>query len=116
MLKRPDFLDIFRLILTACNNAHGIGDVDKDVEPWGYGLYPRAVFINHSCDPNIRKVFTESGQMALYAVREILKGEEICDCYGKMTSSRIKTTRVRRKVLQRNFGFICQCQECSSQE
>ena len=62
-----------RLILTAANNAHGIGDSDQ-LSPWGYGLYPNAVFINHSCLPNVDKVFGDDGRMVLYARRAIEKG------------------------------------------
>lgn len=64
-----------RLILTAANNAHGLGNGGTDSRPWGYAIYPEAVFINHSCLPNVDKVFTEDGQMVLYARRNIAKGK-----------------------------------------
>ena len=62
-----------RLILTAANNAHGTGN-DASLRPWGYAIYPNAVFINHSCLPNVDKVFTDDGRMVVYARRNISKG------------------------------------------
>ena len=45
-------------------------------------VYPTAALMNHSCLPNASLVFGQHCQLELRALRPILAGQEICNCYG----------------------------------
>lgn len=63
--------------------------------------------LNHSCLPNV--IFGEkNNQMCFMAIRDIQKGEEICDSYIDITMS----TKQRKKELKEQYGFDCQCERC----
>ena len=101
---------LYKLILIVSNNAHGIGNGET---PLAFGIYRQATLLNHSCDPNIDKIFARSN-MKIFALRTIKKGEEICDSYGKLRVESEPRAAVRRRVLQAHFGFECQCRGCGS--
>ena len=67
--------------------------------------------LNHSCLPNV--IFGEKdNQMYFIAVRDIEKGEEICDSYIDITFP----TKKRKKELKEQYGFDCHCERCCSQD
>lgn len=41
-------------------------------------------------------------------------GQEICDCYGRLTAFTEEKRDVRVASLRKHFGFECQCQACTS--
>ncbi|KAL9547652.1 hypothetical protein MBANPS3_006070 [Mucor bainieri] len=59
------------------------GGVTDDLELLGWGIYPSAVYFNHSCDANVVKV-REGRHMKFIARRMIEKGEEACISYGSV--------------------------------
>ena len=45
------------------------------------GIYPTLAMFNHSCDPSIVRFYVED-VVAVQAIKNIRKGEEICENYG----------------------------------
>lgn len=67
--------------------------------------------LNHSCLPNV--IFGEKdNQMYFMAVRDIEKGEEICDSYIDITLP----IKKRKTELKKQYGFDCQCERCIVQD
>lgn len=50
------------------------------------------------------------GKELIHALRDIEKGEEITNYYGKKV---LADREERRKDLKQKFEFICQCETCS---
>lgn len=74
-------------------------------------IFKVASRFNHACIPNAFRRFTEAGNIVIYAIADIKKGEEITldyVCAGAVSVS------VRRKYLSEKFGFICRCKGCVS--
>jgi hypothetical protein len=67
--------------------------------------------LNHSCLPNV--IFGRCGDYMIFeTIRDIKKGEELCDSYIDITESRGK----RKKHLKLQYGFDCQCIRCTSKK
>lgn len=63
--------------------------------------------LNHSCFPNV--IFgPKNNKMVFIAVRNISKGEEICDNYINITMN----VKNRQKHLLEQYGFECKCNRC----
>lgn len=63
--------------------------------------------LNHSCLPNV--IFGEKdGYMIFIAVKDIQKGDEICDNYIDITLPK----KERKKHLLEQYGFECCCERC----
>jgi len=74
-------------------------------------LFPSNSLMNHSCAPNVLQRYTSDADdvSEIRAIKDILKGEEVTQCYtrGLMTSSQMKT------MLQEVFRFDCKCGVCT---
>lgn len=92
-------------------NAFGIWspitEQDEEREFFGFGVYARASYFNHSCDPNIEKIRT-GRTYKFIASKDINVDEELCISYGIRKSD---TVEQRRKCLSEWF-FICGCIRC----
>jgi hypothetical protein len=66
--------------------------------------------INHSCRPNVRHDWDPrfGGALRLRAARNIAVGDEITIAYNAQALPREE----RRAVLERDFGFLCECELC----
>jgi len=73
------------------------------------GLYPLTGMMNSSCSPNTQNSIDNDYCCTVRAVREIKKGEEICDTY----TSTLTNTQTRLSHLQRTKYFTCQCSRCA---
>jgi len=70
---------------------------------------PSLALINHSCDPNYRRV--SNGTVTYgFACKPIGKGKEICDLYCKPFST--GSLADRQKYLAK-YNFTCECSACS---
>ncbi|PID51833.1 MAG: hypothetical protein CR972_05145 [Candidatus Moraniibacteriota bacterium] len=49
----------------------------------GTGREHTARYINHSCDPNIEAVIEDEEHIMFYAIKNIIKGEELTFDYGE---------------------------------
>ncbi|KAI9358700.1 hypothetical protein BD770DRAFT_320528 [Pilaira anomala] len=90
---------------------HGDGVVSDDLELLGFGLYPSAVYFNHSCDANVMKV-REGRQIQFISKRMLEEGEEACISYGSVHEDVYE----RRQRLLENYHFICQCTRCIQED
>lgn len=83
------------------------GGITDDLELLGWGIYPSAVYFNHSCDANVVKV-REGRNMKFIARRMIEKDEEACISYGSVGEDVVS----RRARLLSHYHFMCQCSRC----
>jgi hypothetical protein len=74
------------------------------------GIFPKASFINHACDPNtVRHWNTNIRKHTIHATRDIVQGQEITvDYLGTM-----EPRAPRQKHLRDNYKFDCLCRLCS---
>jgi hypothetical protein len=103
--------DLFRQVLyREMSNSFGIWDPSEgsDQELLGWALHPKAVYFNHSCEPNIRKV-RQGRNMVFIAEHNIEEGEELCITYGSVA----EPIEERRNRLLENYSFWCQCSRCT---
>jgi len=74
-------------------------------------LFPSNSLMNHSCAPNVLQRYSSDADdvSEIRAIKDILKGEEVTQCYtrGLMTSSQMKA------MLQEVFRFDCKCGVCT---
>ncbi|KAI8592289.1 hypothetical protein BDZ88DRAFT_486766 [Geranomyces variabilis] len=93
-------------------------------QSYGIGLYPDAVFFNHSCLPNVGHVTREGNglrgadesfgaDMVFYAARDMVEGEEAVISYVALDESRGRRDGERRTWLEQNFFFACDCKRCN---
>ncbi|XP_023246883.1 SET and MYND domain-containing protein 4-like [Copidosoma floridanum] len=71
---------------------------------------PFCSLLNHSCNYNTHRLFTENGQMFLYTVQPLKKGEQLFTSYGFPIM--VEKT-IRQNFLKDNYGFICHCRACT---
>lgn len=86
-------------------------EITDDLELLGYGIYPSAVYFNHSCDPNVLKK-RDGRTFKFISKRYIRKGEEACISYGQVDDS----VENRRSRLWEHYHFICQCSRCLKEQ
>ncbi|CAN4081282.1 unnamed protein product [Withania somnifera] len=82
-------------ILGKHNDVHGIG------------LWILASFINHSCDPNVRRSHVGDHVM-IHASRDIKAGEELTFAYFD-----VFFPLWERREKAKNWGFVCKCKRCN---
>ncbi|KAI8325639.1 SET domain-containing protein, partial [Martensiomyces pterosporus] len=73
----------------------------------GFSIYPTAVYFNHSCSPNIRKLRV-GREMQFLSDRNIQHGEELLISYGSISD----TVDDRQDRLLQHFFFKCTCERC----
>lgn len=71
--SKIEFINDLNKGLTTATYAFGLG---KDVVIDGNREGNNARFINHSCDPNC-EVYTFDNKLHIYAIRDIVRGEEV---------------------------------------
>lgn len=78
-------------------------------------VYPTVSRINHSCAPNaVFGLVGEGFTMAITAVREITRNEEISLNYiGTEEGGLLASRQERRRLLAASWKFLCQCRICS---
>ncbi|KAJ1665464.1 hypothetical protein IW140_003433 [Coemansia sp. RSA 1813] len=73
----------------------------------GFLIYSTAVYFNHSCAPNVRKI-RKQRTMHFISCRDIAQDEELFITYGSV----IEPGTERRNRLQEHFFFECTCDRC----
>lgn len=76
----------------------------------GVGLWILASFINHSCDPNVRRVHV-GDHVIVHAARDLKIGEELTSAYFDVLSPWEK-----RREMAENWGFVCRCKRCAFED
>jgi len=74
----------------------------------GIALFPHVAALNHSCIPNCTVTYLDSNEIVVFALRDILKGEELTISYVDQE----KPQDVRCEELKERYGFICGCDAC----
>lgn len=103
---------IFRIV--SSNSA----PICQKVELYGndleVGLFNNLSFINHSCVPNVARswVMADFKRHQVRALKTIEKGEEILENYWDTEKFTYGSREFRREQLM-EFGFLCECSECS---
>ncbi|XP_065564398.1 SET and MYND domain-containing protein 4-like isoform X1 [Artemia franciscana] len=85
-------------------------DPEEEMYDVAVGMYNTFNLINHSCDPNVFNYFLRNN-VILVAKRPIKAGDEVAFCYGPRYPAVPKDER--RKELQRDFQFFCECAVCT---
>ncbi|KZT70028.1 SET domain-containing protein [Daedalea quercina L-15889] len=76
------------------------------------GIFLIAARINHSCTPNVGRVWEPARQMMVFrTLRAVLVGEELCINYVDV----LGTKEDRNANLVERFGFECACEACAMQ-
>ncbi|KAF5362840.1 hypothetical protein D9758_007114 [Tetrapyrgos nigripes] len=76
------------------------------------GIFPRMARLNHGCSSAFNSVYMwreKEGVLAVHALKDIKKGEELLTTYTNMKRPRNQ----RRQYLQQQYGFYCTCSVCS---
>jgi tetratricopeptide (TPR) repeat protein len=101
-------VDTFQVHDIIQRNAFGPGpqSEDEDVSNASTGVWVRAAYLNHTCDPNVGKEFL-GDILILRAMRDIAAGEELTHHYDTTSDY-----DARMAALQRTWGFTCTCKLC----
>jgi len=75
----------------------------------GAAVYPTLALFNHSCDPSIVRYYVEDW-VVVQAIKNIFKGEEICENYGPIFFHSPRDDRQMR--LEKQYWFKCNCVAC----
>lgn len=75
----------------------------------GAACYPTLAMFNHSCDPSIIRFYIED-YVCVQTIKNIRKGEEICENYGPIFFHSAKDDRQSR--LKTQYWFDCNCIPC----
>ncbi|WCJ22208.1 SET domain protein 35 [Euphorbia peplus] len=84
--------------------------IGKNSDLYGVGLWILASFINHSCNPNSRRLHI-GDYVLVHASRDVKAGEEITFPYFDVLSPLVK-----RKEKLKQWGFDCHCKRCKFEE
>jgi len=88
-------------------NAFAMQSTDpRDKRPPGHGLFLLLSRFNHSCVPNAKVPVDEDRAYAIFAMRDIVPGEEITSCYNSDFEGRTRWDR------HRLLRFECHCKAC----
>ncbi|KAL1554556.1 histone-lysine N-methyltransferase ATXR4-like [Salvia divinorum] len=78
----------------------------------GNAMYMLPSFYNHSCEPNVNIVWSNSAEGKMVALRDIEKAEEVRICYLDASMG----YEARAKILYGGYGFVCDCPRCVAKE
>lgn len=92
-------------------NAEVSDVVSDDQELLGWGIYPSAVYFNHSCDANVIKL-RKGRSLQFIAKHEISPGQEACISYGSVGED----VKERRQRLKEHYHFFCACTRCKAED
>ena len=78
----------------------------------GAGFYRVASYLMHSCEPNVKLVFSEhSHRASVVATRDITAGDELLVGY---INSEARSTDQRRLELFTKYRYQCTCSRCEN--
>lgn len=75
----------------------------------GAACYPTLAMFNHSCDPSIIRFYIED-YVCVQTIKNVRRGEEICENYGPIFFHSPKEDRIQR--LKAQYWFDCCCIPC----
>lgn len=81
----------------------------RGITSMGSGSYPFIALLNHSCSPNVQRIFIDDKNI-LIVQRPIEKGAQLFDNYGYNFTNTAKD--YRRSELFKRYKFKCDCDAC----
>jgi hypothetical protein len=111
-LEHDDFEILMSKIMNNCFGLSYDNDARPDISGSAAAIYLITSFINHSCVPNAKCVFSGSkggSTVKVVALRKIKKGEQIFISYLPDDFDYIQ-----RAYGLFQYGFICKCEKCVS--
>jgi SET and MYND domain-containing protein len=97
------------------HNSFGIRSLDDDGDEFfGYALWPKASFFNHSCKPNVAKKRT-GRSWEFWLLRDVNADQELTISYLGGEENELGFAE-RRRRLQTTWGFECQCERCDLED
>lgn len=116
-----------KLSVVGKRDIHGIGawslkknGINEHVEPKnpseyqeliGNACYLFSSLLNHSCAPNIKRLNVNCKNIIIVS-RPISADEQLFDSYRQ--SFNLLTKHERQEALQKDYGFICDCEACAN--
>ena len=97
--------DVTAVHRVVCANAFALETTCTRLH-YGAAFFQAAAYLNHSCDPNCLSLRL-GGNMAVYAARDIVAGEELTHSY--IPSHQLLLPRAARRPL---LFFDCRCVRC----
>ncbi|KAL7024663.1 hypothetical protein ACKWTF_013150 [Chironomus riparius] len=82
----------------------------RGVSSFANGSYLFCSLVNHSCAPNVAKVFIDD-KIIMIVQRPIKAGSQIFDNYGYSFTNIPR--EIRQMELQKHYRFTCNCEACS---
>ncbi|XP_058794996.1 SET and MYND domain-containing protein 4-like isoform X2 [Phymastichus coffea] len=76
----------------------------------GLIITPCCSLVNHSCSPNLSRMFLPKKKMIMFTITQVKKGDQLCDSYGP---SIVMTKNDRQQLLKQSFFFNCMCKPCT---
>ena len=112
MLPEAYQLPVEELVALAArvnSNAYGISDPSglRNLNV-GFGLFPFAAMLNHSCEPNCAFGGVAGGCQTIRAIKPIAEGDELCFGYIDLYQDVAR----RRDELEETKHFLCECPRC----
>ncbi|ONK65271.1 uncharacterized protein A4U43_C07F35420 [Asparagus officinalis] len=111
--KEPDVDRILKILDVNCLNEEAESSKvfgKKTNGSCSVGLWVLPSFVNHSCNPNVRRLHI-GDYLVLHASRDIKTGEEITMGYFDILQPVNK-----RRELSKKWGFQCKCERCRFEE
>ena len=103
----PDFITYDKIETVFSNSHHEEGEQQQAHRI--LGLYPLAAMLNHSCCPNVVRVY-KSRILIAHASQSIKVGEELVWSYVPPTTP--YQQRLQRFTNSQSFHFQCRCSRC----
>lgn len=96
-----------RFLMHLCVQHYSIGKCNAFGDSLRGGSYLANSFFNHSCAPNVLRYVIEN-KLVCITSRPIKKGDQLFVSYGYW----FETHQQRQINLNREFGFLCDCDNC----
>jgi hypothetical protein len=104
----PDFVTYSKITdMAASSSSSSSSSVVAVLPSRILGMYPLAAMLNHSCHPNVVRVYKGSIMIA-HASERIAPGQELVWSYIPPTTPYLK----RQEILQNQHQFTCRCVRC----
>lgn len=104
-------IDSYQVHDIVARNSFGLEDAWGNTEAGQFssGIWVKASYINHSCLPNTVRAFA-GDVIAVYAARNIRKGDELTIIYGDPDNHEGRT-----RNMQNTWHFTCSCALCKAE-
>ncbi|KAI8908363.1 hypothetical protein EDD86DRAFT_16467 [Gorgonomyces haynaldii] len=99
------------MVMKEENNAFGLYTRAKQ-ESYGLAFFPKAIYFNHACEPNIQRVQLANGTLQFVALKDLPKDSELSISYVAAAPQLLLDDQKRKSHLKEYFLFDCHCLLC----